>query len=268
MTPIPMIFHSAFCCSTLMASALDVPDHCLPLKEPQVLMSLANAKRILRQQNKPASQYNTRFAIVMKLLARKFRSTEQILLKPTNSVNNILEDTLSAGCPVTIMYASLEDFLISVLKKGEPCKSFIRTQFNIFTLDPCVLATIPHRQALTFTDLQIATLVWRHQMELFFKLKNAFPETLLLRDKKFLTNKLEALKSVSNVLNLNLSDKSLNAISVGSVFQRDSKFKDQELDGVQRAQDAKATKEKFSSELSHTLKWAENIRLEGDIFSY
>jgi hypothetical protein len=264
---LPMIFHSAFCCSTLMATALDHPDICLSLKEPQILMSLANAKRMMPRQNRAPKDYKERFDIVIKLLSRRFQPEEQILLKPTNSVNNILTDVLSIGFPVVLMYASLEDFLISVLKKGEACKSFIRTQFNIFSLDQGALANIPQRQAMTFTDLQISALVWRHQLELFKKYHTSNSSILTLRDKNFLGDKFDGLSKTSSALQLALANDVLKTISEGEVFRKNAKFGDQEMDGTQRQQDAASIKKRYAEELSFTLKWAQSVRLEGDVLT-
>lgn len=264
---VPMIFHSAFCCSTLMATALDQPDICLSLKEPQILMSLANAKRMMPRQNRSPKDYKDRFDVVMKLLSRRFQPSEQILIKPTNSVNNLLLDILSVGYPVVLMYASLEDFLISVLKKGEACKSFIRTQFNIFALDQGALIKIPQRQAMTFTDLQISALVWRHQLELFKKVHDSNSNIETLRDKEFLGNNFGSLSKISSALQLAFSEDELKAISEGEVFRKNSKFSGQEMDGTLRQQDAASIKERYADELSFTLKWADSIRLEGDILT-
>ena len=46
------VFHSAFCCSTLLARAFDAPGRCLSLKEPDVLMGLANALRTQNDQQR------------------------------------------------------------------------------------------------------------------------------------------------------------------------------------------------------------------------
>src|SRR5579863_9677211 len=43
--PIHYIFHTAFCCSTLISRSLDLEGVCTGLREPPVLMQLANAKR-------------------------------------------------------------------------------------------------------------------------------------------------------------------------------------------------------------------------------
>lgn len=260
----PMIFHSAFCCSTLMAKALDKPGMCLSLKEPNILMSLANAKRMLAQAGQSATMFQERYDLVMTLLAREFTPGETILLKPTNAVNNLLEDAKLAGSPVMLMYAHLDDFLVSVLKKGEACKSFMRTQYNIFTLDPCALAGINPRQAMTFTDLQVATLVWRHQLELFHKLK---ADVFVLRDGDFLSDIRTCLGQAAKALQLNHSKKDLDYVVAGPVFARDVKFEDKAQNAAARADAASEIRARYANELESTLQWAKNLRLEGDVLS-
>src|SRR5690349_12255151 len=41
--PPAFVFHTAFCCSTLLARALDAPPRVVALKEPLALMSLSQA---------------------------------------------------------------------------------------------------------------------------------------------------------------------------------------------------------------------------------
>ena len=161
------LFHSAFCCSTLLARSLDQHGTTLALKEPDILMGLANAIRVDAELRKSAQRSDALVRTVFTLLSRNFSSAENVLVKPTNSANNLLPFAIAAGAPVLLLYGGLRSFLVSVLKKGEACKSFVRQQYNIFALDSVGVAAIPQRQAVGFTDLQIAATVWRHQMELF-----------------------------------------------------------------------------------------------------
>jgi hypothetical protein len=48
---------------------------------------------------------------------------------------------------VLVLHGDLRSFLVSVLKKGEACKAFVRTQYNIFGLDSGALASIPEQVA-------------------------------------------------------------------------------------------------------------------------
>ena len=256
----PMIFHSAFCCSTLMAKALDSPDLCLALKEPHILMSLANAKRMMARSNRPSAEYDTLFRFVMHTLGQI--GERPILLKPTNAANNLLEDVINADGKVMFMFASLEDFLISVLKKGESCKSFIRTQYNIFSLDHCALAHIDQRQAMTYTDLQVVALIWRHQLELFECFRN---DHLILRDVDFLSKKTESMTQTVKALGLPHSNTDISTIINSDVFTLDSKFKLQIQNAAMKKNAAKAIRQRYKQEIDSTLKWATTLRLERDI---
>ena len=189
-SPLPVfIFHSAFCCSTLLARALDAPNIALSLKEPDILMALANAIRVNKELQKSPQQTRRYSELLIKLLSRRFSNKEQLVIKPTNTANNILSLVAEMGSQIVILHSDLRSFLISVLKKGEPCKAFVRQQYNIFALDPNGLGAIPQRQAMGFTDLQVAATVWRHQMELFQRTLSACPATQIASlDSKTLTS--------------------------------------------------------------------------------
>ena len=251
------IFHSAFCCSTLMAGALDNPKKVLALKEPQILMSLANAKRMLARNNRPRAEYERLMVLVINLLSRRFSTEEAIVIKPTNAVNNIIEDVRKMGLPFIMLQSNLEDFLISVLKKGEPCKSFIRTQYNIFSLDHGPISKIDPRQAMTLTDLQVACLVWRHQILLF---KTLGARSLLINDKAFLAQQEQTVLQAAQTLGLDMSAKDASALTAQRYFSKNAKFQDQALSARDKEQSANAIRQKYSQEISESLAW--NARLQ------
>ena len=262
--PYPVfIFHSAFCCSTLLARALDVPGQCLALKEPDVLMGLANALRMQKNDNANANLAKT----IIGLLSRRFDEDETILIKPTNSANNLLPEVLDAGARVLLLYGDLQSFLVSVLKKGEACKAFTRTQYNIFSLDEGGLAGIPTRQAMTFTDLQVATLVWRHQLESFQRELARRPGgTVASLDFRHLVERPAAtLSAVTSHLRLPHSRVLLEEIATGTVFAQNSKFGDQSYDAQQRAADEASVAAQHAEALDQVQEWAATLSLGTDI---
>lgn len=261
--PPAFIFHSAFCCSTLMARALDLPGRSVALKEPDVLMGLANALRVAG----PSTDKEKLTTAIFGLLARRFDVNESILVKPTNAANNLLQPAIKYGAPVLILYGDLQSFLVSVLKKGEACKAFVRNQYNIFKLDPGGLASIPDRQAMTFTDLQVAALVWRHQLELFGSIVSTCSanQVATLDFRTLIDDPAATLFAVARHLRLPLDRQTLDAVAVGPVFKRDSKFADRPYDTDQRASDAESVQLRYAEALEQIENWAQQLDLGSSV---
>ena len=161
------IFHTAFCCSTLLARCLDLPGQSVALKEPEVLMTLANYKRTGHAGIANSKTKTAIFALVSYLLSRPFAPGEEIIIKPTNTVNNIIIDLMKANdqSRALLLHSDLKSFLISLLKKGEEGRAFARNLFNIFSLDSVEVKQLDHNQLMRMTDLQIAALTWHLQLE-------------------------------------------------------------------------------------------------------
>ncbi|MFK8020985.1 MAG: hypothetical protein AB8B86_14550 [Pseudomonadales bacterium] len=267
-SPLPVfIFHSAFCCSTLLARALDAPNIALSLKEPDILMALANAIRVNKELQQSPQQTRRYSELLIKLLSRRFSNKEQLVIKPTNTANNILPLVAEMGAQIVILHSDLRSFLISVLKKGEPCKAFVRQQYNIFALDPNGLGAIPQRQAMGFTDLQVAATVWRHQMELFQRTLSARPanQVVSLDSKTLTSNASTVLPAVARHFGLNFSKALLNEVANGPVFQRNAKFSDEQYDSDQRDREASMIEERYGPALDVIEQWATQLNLGSSI---
>ena len=262
------IFHTAFCCSTLMARALDTKGEALALKEPDILMDLANAYRMAKGPDARRTVDSAR-RLVMRLLARPHENAERVVIKPTNTANNLAPIVAESGARAVFLFGDLKGFLVSVLKKGEACKAFVRKQYAIFALDEAGVGGIPERQALGLTDLQIAALVWRHQMELFTRILNT-PGTAHVRSLDFrvlLDRPADALIAASEHLQLGIDAQTLKEAAKGPVFQKNSKFGDQDYDAGARARDEAALMERHGEELAMIEKWAMRLKLANDISS-
>ncbi len=256
------IFHTAFCCSTLLASVLDRPGRVLSLKEPGVLMSLANVRRTEPHLGHSDSQFQGLANTVLVLLARRFSAEESVLIKPTNAANILLEAVLSSGARVLLLYSDLPGFLVSVIKKGEAGRYFMRHLLNIFRLDRPDIDAWPERQRMLLTDLQVTALVWNIQIELFEAIVQAAGEEQVrtLHADQFLDNTLNTLKGTTKFLGLGYNDDEIVEIADGPQFRRHSKFSAQDYDSSMRKAERAAVEEQYSEEIATTIEWAMKLR--------
>jgi hypothetical protein len=255
------IFHSAFCCSTLLARALDAPGFSLALKEPNILLDLANAARVNDRFRREPAQFEKTVKTVFALLARPHVSGERVVVKPTNTAATLAPLALKLGAPCLFLYGDLREFLVSLLKKGEEGRSFVRQQFNIYALDGTGLAALPQRQAMTFTDLQVATVVWRHQLEQFQRYVVAAPKTLAasLDFQVLLNDGPAALKSSAKHLRLPTPAGVLENVAISGIFTTNSKFGDQKYDAKRRRAEEDALSVRWKVELDLMARWAEKL---------
>lgn len=258
------IYHSAFCGSTLLARALDAPGKSLALKEPNILLDLVNARRVTPALQS-GDQFNQLAAVVLGLLARPHEEGERILIKPTNSASPLAAYTNSKNAPAIFLYGSLRDFLISLLKKGEEGRVFVRHQFNIFSLDRTPLSAIQARQAISLTDMQIAALVWRHQLEEFARMIKPAGYAASLDYARLIDNSEPVLAAAARHLSLPLDADDVKAAANGPVFQTNSKFADQQFDAGVRQSENAAVETQFAKELDIIENWAKAVKLSQDL---
>ena len=253
------IFHTAFCCSTLLARALDCPGRVLSYKEPHILMGLSNAYRLAKNDSQ-LRELDTLTDRIFALLARPMEGAERVVCKPTNTANNLAPIAARKRNPTLLLYGDLRGFLASVLKKGEPCKAFVRKQYLIFALEKLGVGAIPQRDALGLTDLQIAALVWRHQMESFSAIARE-DNVCSLAFRKLLSDPRQTLQSVNERLALGLDNEQLSAAADGPIFKTNSKSEDQSYDAAARAKDEDALMAQYGDVISMIDQWTLNLSL-------
>lgn len=261
-SPPCFIFHSAFCCSTLLARALDFPDVSLSLKEPKILMDFANAIRVspaLKQSPAKASQL---FTAILALLSRPMAGAERVVIKPTNTANNLVGFVRESGSKTLFLYGPLRDFMISLLKKGEEGRAFARRQYNIFVFDPLGLEAIPPRQAMSFTDLQTAALVWRAQLEQFQSALALDASARALNFHSLLKTPATLLAQTADHFHLQIDADALVARADGDLFRKNAKFSDQQFSTRQRAVENESIDRLYKDDLDAIEKWAGALSLQ------
>lgn len=262
--PASYIFHSAFCGSTLLARALDAPGRCLALKEPGILLDLVNARRA-HTAYQSGALYEQHAEVILRLLDRPWADNEQVLVKPTNLVLPLAPQIARRGSPIVILYGSLHEFLVSILKKGEEGRAFVRKLFNIFAMDKGGgIASINPRQAMAMTDLQIAAIIWRHQIEEFDRLIASGVAAASLDYASFIADPEAILRAAAHALRLDLPAEAYTEAATGAVFQTDAKDAGRTFTARDRSEANADFETKFAAELTLIKSWAETLRLQRD----
>lgn len=214
------IWHTSFCCSTLLAAALDVRGLNLALKEPTALVDLADLKRA-----RPRAKLDRVASAVFELHARRFSRHEQILLKPSNFANNLIaEAARTVDGRMLMMFSSCRNFLISILKQGEERRSYVRDLFVSLTEDGHPQGQWPLGHLLALSDMQVAALSWHLQMAHFQKVMRSLGERAASLDgDRFLSDVRGGLRAVDAFFGLGLGASRIAVRARSSHFERNSK---------------------------------------------
>ena len=244
------IWHTSYCCSTVLAAALDRPGHNLSLKEPQALVGLANLKRGQQGALKRPGLARAVFA----LMARRFDPDEQVLIKPSNYANNLLPEAAAMTDGRHLMlYSTCRRFLVSILKRGEDLRSYPRELFVSLANDGHPQANWPMKTLLSLTDLQMAALVWHMQIaEMRRALAALGDRACSLDGDVFLAQPAAALDALSRFLGLDLT----SGREVEDLLAGDVKTGAAGAGKAARDAEAERVEQAFGSKLDQIIDWA------------
>jgi len=113
-TVTPVIFHTAFCGSTLMSNALDAIYQCLPIREPEALSNL----QVYLRSHAPEPLKAIWFQRIFNLLGRRYEDDQIAVIKANDYGNGLIRDTQMRrpDTPVLLMYTPLADFFAGCVK--------------------------------------------------------------------------------------------------------------------------------------------------------
>lgn len=256
--PIHFIFHSAYCCSTLLAAAFDIPGVAMGLKEPVLFNDLIGWR--LRGATGP--QVARVLDEGLRLLARPFGAGEAVVVKPSNIINPLIPAILSMRpqSRALLLYAPLDDYLASIARKGMWGRLWVRDGFEKLAREGMIapLGIMPD-QYMGLTDIQIAAAGWLAQQAQFNNLIRQFGSRIATLDSETLVQKpSEALAATARLYDVALDDEAIDAIIAGPVFARDAKT-GATFDPGQRQREARRGLELHADELEKVGQWARAI---------
>jgi hypothetical protein len=255
--PLHFIFHSAFCCSTLLVRALDRDGVAMGLKEPVVLNDLVGWRR----RGATAAQLEPVLRDALHLLARPFGPREAIIVKPSNIVNSFAPAILAMcreSCAV-LLHAPLRLFLQSVAKKEMWGRLWVRELLIGQLKDGLVDLGFEGDQYLGLTDLQVAAVTWLAQQALFTRLITHFGSRVRTLDSEILLARpRDALAVLTKLYQLSMRPEEIAEIAAGSAFTQHSKFGTAFSSSARAAEYHNAAK-LHGDEIEKVVMWAEAV---------
>jgi hypothetical protein len=255
--PIHFIFHSGFCCSTLLAACFDQPGLASSFSEPMILNDLIG----WRNRGAAPAAVGSALNDSLSLLARPFTGDRASIVKPSTVLNGLATAMLRLRpeARAIAIHAPLRDFLTSIAKKGLDGRLWVRDLFLKMRLEGLTRSLGFDDEAFFGqTDLQVAACCWLGQQSIFATLAANFPDRVRTIDSaRFLANPAATLRAAGTLFGLALSDDQVESALAGPL-QRNSKDQSAFSSGDREAEYARALAA-HGDEVRKVEAWAEEV---------
>lgn len=257
-TPLHFIFHSGFCCSTLLTRALDLPGKATSLSEPTILRDMVG----YNDRGAHKDRYMAVLGQSLQLLSRPFEPGEVVIVKPSCVVNTQARTILEISPPsrAVFLHAPIRVFLNSIARKGITGRLWGRELFRGLHSFGRPDLGFSEQELFGQTDLQIAGLAWLAQNRIYQTLLAKFGEQRIrsLDSETFLARTAESLERIGDLFGLDIAPDRAQAIAASKVFQRHSKFGDQ-FDAEKREREREAGEAAHADEIEKVAIWVETV---------
>lgn len=256
--PLHFMFHSAYCCSTLLARAFDRPGWAMGLKEPVVLNDLIGWRRRGGAGPDQADVLND----ALGLLARPFGRGEAVVVKPSTAINALAPAmlTLRPASKALLLHAPLPTYVASIAKKGLEGRLWVRTLLLGMIDDRMPTFGFGPREHLALTDLQIAAIGWLGQQAFFAEAVRQFgPGRVRTLDSGTLMRRQrDAMAALAALFGIDDDDTTIDQVIAGPAFTRHSKL-GTAFDADARATENQSAADLHADEIGKVLAWAERL---------
>jgi hypothetical protein len=254
--PVRYIFHSAFCCSTLLANAYDRPGLAFSLKEPTILQDLVG----WRHRGGSPAQIGAVMGDTVRLLARPFEADEACIIKPSNVVNGFIPALIGGRDDVKalLLYAPLKTYIGSIAKKGLTGRLWVRDLLSKQLHEGFVDLGFTAQEYFRQTDLQVAAVGWLAQHAMFAKMVATMPSRVRTLDSEVLLAQPEAAMVALDAL-FGVTDTAEGQTAVvAKVFSRNSKT-GETFDVSNRRAEQEASLSAYRDEIEKVVIWIEKV---------
>jgi hypothetical protein len=253
-----LIFHSAYCCSTLLARAFDIPGVSFGLKEPQILNDVAG----LQLRRGDPRQVAAAMDIALMLLARPLsadRTGDEInVVKPSNIVNPLIPLTtaMRPNAKGLLLHAPLETFLASIARKEIEGRAWVRElMWKLIQLGQAERFGFSDEDLYRQTDLQVAAVGWLAQQALFADAAARQAGFRTLDSETLIARPAECLAALGDLFELQFD---ASAVAAGPAFRTHSKDRSA-FSPEQRRAEQESGKSVHAREIDMVMQWARQL---------
>lgn len=256
--PLHFIFHSAYCASTMLVRALDLPGSAMGISEPVVLNDMVGWRRRGAEVQMHAKVMDA----ALGQLERPWGPAEAMVLKPSNIFNGLAMGALALRprAKALLLHAPLDEFLLSVARKGMWCRLWARELLEGMLMEGMIDLGFEPRDYLRQTDLQVAGVGWLAQHMQFHRIARQFgQERIATLDSETLTR--DPAASIAKVAShFGLPAREASAYADHPAILRNSKS-GAAFDRGERQMDQARARETFGDEIEKVAEW---IRVVGE----
>lgn len=255
-----LILHSAYCCSTLLARAFDVPGISFGLKEPQILNDVVG----LQKRGGDARQIAAAMDVALLLLARPLGVGEINVVKPSNLPNPLIPliAALRPDIRGVMLHAPLAAFLGSIARKEIEGRAWVRElMWSLIQMGQARRFGFTEEDLYRQTDLQVAALGWLAQQALFAEAAQRHSRFRTLDSETLVSRPVECLTALKGLFDLNIDPEE---VAAGPVFRTHSKDR-RDYSIEEREQERERGQSLHAREIEMVLEWAAKVAEHANI---
>lgn len=253
--PVHFIFHSAFCCSSVLARAFDVPGIAMGLKEPLLFNDLIGWSHRGGTPREIAPVLDD----VLAILSRPFSPGEAIVIKPSNVGNGLAPAmlTMRPQAKALLLHAPLEVYLGSIARKGMEGRLWVRELLVKQLREGLHGFGYSTEDYLGQTDFQVAAVGWMAQHALFTRMVEQFgPERVRTIDsERLMADPAASMTALAALFGLSID---VPAVVAGPAFTRHSKF-GSNFDAAARSAEINSIADVHAEDIAKVMVWAEKL---------
>lgn len=255
-----MIFHSAYCCSTLLARAFDIPGASFGLKEPQILNDVVGLQVRRSDPRRVAAVLD----VALLLLARPFATGEKNVIKPSNLLNPLIPLVTAMRSDVRglLLHAPLETFLTSIARKELEGRAWARElMWKLIHLGQAERFGFTDEDLYRQTDLQAGAAGWLAQHAIFADAAKAHSDFRTIDSETLMAKPQESLAALSERFDIGFD---AAEVAAGPAFRTHSKDRSN-YSPEQRDHDREKGRDTHAREIGIVVQWAEQLAAHAGI---